>query len=220
MPGILRVGLTGGIACGRSTIGRHLRDRRGWLVLDADLVAHALTSEGGAAVERVLDAFGPGLRAREGGVDRRALGQIVFGDAGARAKLEGILHPMILGVLDADIAAFERRAGSGIVVVDAALIVETGRHRQYHRLVVAHCPLEVQRARLMSREGLTGEQAEARIRAQAPLAEKVAVADYLIDTGGTMAQTREEILRVTALLEEDLRVLPDLSPRRKGGDPC
>ncbi len=220
MPGILKVGLTGGIACGRSTIGKELRAREGWLVLDADLVAHALTSEGGAAVEQVLDAFGPALRDREGGVDRRALGRIVFGDPGARAKLEGILHPMILGVLDADIAAFERRAGSGIVVVDAALIVETGRYRQYHRLVVAHCPLDVQRARLMSREGLTVEQADARIRAQAPLAEKVAVADYLIDTGGTLARTREETLRVAALLEEDLRLLPDLPPRRKGEGPC
>src|SRR5262245_59190580 len=109
------------------------------LVLDADAVAHALLASGGGAVEAVVAAFGDGVRAGAGGVDRSALGGIVFRDAAARARLESILHPRITEALEAEAAAFEKRHGKGIVVVDAALMIETGSHTRYQRLVVAHC---------------------------------------------------------------------------------
>jgi dephospho-CoA kinase len=219
MPGILKVGLTGGIACGRSTLSRYLT-ARGMLVLDADSVAHELLARGGAAVEEVAVMFGEGVRLEGGGISRPALGKIVFQDPPARARLEAILHPRILAILDADTQAFERRRGEGIVVVDAALMVETGSFRRYHRLVVAHCSPEAQLARLMKRDGLTRESAAARIAAQAPLAKKIELADYAIGTDGGFEETKAATLRVAALLEEDLASLPHLAPRRKGIGGC
>ena len=204
MPGILKVGLTGGIACGRSTLARHLR-RPGWHVMDADLIVHGLLAEGGAAVDQVILAFGPSVGAEGGGVDRRALGRIVFRDPEARGRLEAIVHPLVYGIIDRDIAAFAARAGSGIVVVDAALMVETGSWRRYDRLVVAHCAPEIQLSRLMARDGLGEAEARARLAAQAPLPEKIALADHTIDTGGTLEETRERTLAVAARLEEELR---------------
>ncbi len=216
---MLRVGLTGGIACGRSTVGAFLKER-GILVLDADDVAHALLCEGGGAVGEVAAAFGPGVLRPGGGVDRTSLARVVFADAGARRTLEAILHPRILEVLDADVRAFESRRGEGIVVVDAALMVETGTYTRYHRLAVAHCKPEVQLRRLRLRSGLGSEEAAARVAAQAPLASKVAVADYLIDTGGSLDETKENTLRVVPLLEEDLRSLPLLKLRPRGEAAC
>jgi len=215
MAGVLKVGLTGGIACGRSAAAGFLAGP-GWLILDADKVAHALLAEGGGGVEPVVETFGAAVLREGGGIDRGTLARVVFADADARRRLERILHPLILGVIDADIASFEARAGEGIVVVDAALMVETGSYRRYHRLVVVHCPLEVQRERLVRRDRLSPQEADARIAAQAPLEAKIAVADYLIDTGGFLDRTREETMRVKRFLEEDLRALPLLAPRRPG----
>jgi len=216
VPGLLKVGLTGGIACGRTTLSRVLAARPGWLVLDADQVAHALMAEGGAAVAEIRGAFGEGVEAPGGGVDRKALGRIVFSDPGARRRLERILHPRILDIIDRDIEGFGRRVGSGVVVVDAALMVETGTHARHHRLVVAHCPRETQLSRLMARDRMSRGQAEARIAAQAPLEEKMALADYLIDTSGTLEETARATSAVADLLDEDMRSLPGLAPRRSG----
>jgi len=213
--GVLRVGLTGGIACGRTTIGGILRER-GMLILDADTVAHGLMSCRGEAVSDIAEVFGPEILSSSGEVDRAALARIVFADSDARRRLEAILHPRILETLDADAAAFEARHGSGIVVVDAALMVETGTHGRYHRLVVAHCPPDIQLARLMRRGAIGEADARARIAAQAPLEKKIAVADYLIATGGTMDETRARTLQVAALLEGDASMLPDL-PKRPNG---
>jgi dephospho-CoA kinase len=219
MAGVLRVGLTGGIACGRTTASATLRER-GMLVLDADAVVHSLLGRGGGAVEEVAAAFGPEVLAGGGGISRRALGAIVFADRDARSKLESILHPKVLSILDADTSAFERRNGTGIVVVDAALMVETGSFRRFQRLVVTHCPTEIQLERLMRRDGLSRESASARLAAQAPLASKIELADYVIRTGGSLEETRNEALRVAALLEEDLRSLPNLPARPKEHVSC
>jgi dephospho-CoA kinase len=219
LPGLLRVGLTGGIACGRSTAAGFMGGP-GWLVLDADRIGHGLVAPGGAAVEEVLSAFGRELRAPGGGVDRRALARVVFADPLSRRRLEAILHPRILEAVDAAIAEFGRSRVGGIALVDAALMVESGAYRRYQRLVVAHCPRAVQKERLMRRDGVSSEEAEARLAAQAPLAEKTALADYLIDTGGSLDRTRAEARRVAALLEEDQRALPDLPARRKEGAAC
>ncbi len=214
MAGILKVGLTGGIACGRSTAGK-LLVRPGWLLIDADEIVHALLAEGGDAAGPVIDAFGTGVRSSSGGVDRRALGEMVFSDQEARRRLESIVHPMVYGVIDADTSSFERRCGSGVVIVDAALMVETGSWKRYHRLVVAHCPPEEQLRRLMKRDHLTADEARRRIAAQQPLERKIALADYTLDTGGTLEETRRLVTDLSRLLEEDLRALPALPPRPK-----
>jgi len=218
MPGVLKVGLTGGIACGWSTLSA-VFEERGMLVLDADKVAHSLMVEGGAAVSAVAAEFGPGVISGKG-IDRPALGRIVFQDAGARARLEAILHPRILAILEAGTAAFEARRKPGIVVVDAALMVETGSWRRYQRLVVARAPRETQIERLMARDRITKDAAEARIAAQAPIEDKVALADYVIETGGSLEGTLQRTRQVAGMLEEDLSLLPDLPSRRKGGDGC
>ena len=217
MPGLLKVGLTGGIASGRTTLSRLFASLPGWLVLDADAVAHALMAEGGGAVDKISLTFGKGVRATDGGVDRRELGRIVFSDVAARRRLEAILHPMILDIIDRDMENFGRRAGSGVVVVDAALMVETGSHKRHHRLVVAHCPRAVQLARLMARDRMKRGQAEARIAAQAPIEQKMALADYLIDTGGTVAETLARAAEVAECLERDMEALPGLPVSRSGG---
>ena len=213
-PGILSVGLTGGIACGRTTVCRMLA---GWgaFVVDMDVVAHELTGPGGAAVGAVVAAFGEQTRDASGGVNRRTLGARVFSDAAARARLEAILHPMILERASALIAGFARRVERGVAITDAALLVETGGYRRYQRLVVVACDPPIQLRRLMERDGLGEGEARARIAAQAPLSEKVALADYHIDTSGTLARTEERVREVWALLVEDLESLPDLPRRRR-----
>lgn len=219
MARVLKVGLTGGIACGRSTVAGFLA-APGRLILDADEVTRQLIAARGEGVAAVAGAFGPGVVAKDGGIDRAALARIVFADAEARARLEHILHPRILARIDHEMLVFEQSGKSGIVIVDAALMVETGSWRRFQRLVVVHCPAPLQKERLMKRDGLTAPEVEARIAAQKPLEAKIALADYLIDSSGTLAETRERALRIGAMLEEDLKLLPDLPRRAEGGGPC
>lgn len=204
MDRILTVGLTGGIACGRSTLSRHLR-RPGWLVLDADSIVHDLLAPGGAAVDPVVHAFGDGVAGEDGGIDRAALGGLVFRDRTARRRLEEIIHPLVYREIDRRTEAFASERGQGIVVVDAALMIETGSYRRYDRIVVAHCPPEVQLRRVMKRDGLTEDEALRRIRAQAPLQEKIDLADYTIETSGTLEETARRTRSVAERLERDLQ---------------
>jgi len=212
-PKILSVGLTGGIACGRTTIGSILV-RLGACVVDMDQVAHKLVEPGGAAVRQVAEAFGDTYLDARGGIDRKKLGDVVFHDAAARARLEGILHPLIVLESERIIREFGAARGRGIAVTDAALLVETGGYRRYDRLVVVFCEPELQLRRLMARDSLTEMEARARIAAQAPLSKKKEMADYLVDTSGTLAETEARTHKVYAMLLEDLDRLPDLPPRR------
>ncbi|HKY32854.1 MAG TPA: dephospho-CoA kinase [Candidatus Polarisedimenticolia bacterium] len=209
---LLRVGLTGGIACGRTTVGG-IFARLGACVIDMDLIAHQLTAPGGAAVEEVAAAFGDPVRSR-GGIDRKALGAIIFSDAAARARLESILHPRITAESERLVRDFAASKARGIAIVDAALLVETGGWRRYDRLVVVACDPELQLRRLMARDNLDQAEAQARIAAQAPLAEKKLVADYVLDTSGTLAETEALAHEVYSMLVDDLDRLPDLPDRR------
>ena len=210
---ILSAGLTGGIACGRTTVCGMLA-RRGAFVVDMDVVAHELVAPEGAAVPPVVEAFGPAVLDPLGGVNRKALGARVFSDAAARARLEAILHPMILERASALIAEFARAVARGVAVTDAALLVETGGYRRYQRLIAVTCDPVLQLQRLMKRDALNESATRARIAAQAPLAEKIALADYHIDTSETLARTEERVAEVWGMLLDDLESLPDL-PRRK-----
>ncbi len=211
---ILSVGLTGGIACGRTTVG-HVFSRLGACVVDMDAVAHELTGPGGAGVGPVLEVFGEEYRDAKGGVDRGALGALVFGDAKARARLESLLHPLILEASQARIDEFAATHARGIAMTDAALLVETGGWKRYRRLIVVICDPVLQLQRLMKRDGLPEAAARARIAAQAPLEEKARLADYLIDTSGTLAESERRAHDVWALLLEDLDHLDALPDRRR-----
>ena len=213
-PRVLSVGVTGGIACGRTTVCSMLA-RLGACVVDMDLVAHQLVAPGGAAVALVAGAFGDGYLDTAGGIDRKALGGLVFHDPAARAILEEILHPLILEQTEAVIGEFAAARGRGIAVTDAALLVETGGYRRYHRLVVVACEPGLQLRRLMARDGLDESEARARIAAQLPLADKKLLADYVIDTSGTLAETESRTHEVYALLLEDLDLLPELPSRKE-----
>ncbi len=184
---MLRVGLTGGIACGKSHVLRRLA-QRGLAVLDLDAVAHDLTASGGAAFGDVVRAFGPGILDDGGSIDRRRLGAIVFADPVARARLDALVHPRVREEEQRRAQALEA-AGHAVLVSDAALLVEAGAHLRFERLVVVHCAPEEQLARLMRRDGLDEAAARSRIEAQMPIAEKRRFAHVLVDSSGTPADT-------------------------------
>ncbi len=183
------IGLTGGIACGKTTVAERLR-ARGAIVIDADQVARDVVAPGTPGLAQVVLAFGPTVLTGEGHLDRARLGATVFGDAAARRRLEGILHPLIAAE---SVRRIQAAADAPLVVYDAALLIESGRAEMFRPLVVVTADPATQRARLMRRDGLDLAAAEARIAAQMPVAEKVARADYVVMNDGDLAATDAQI---------------------------
>lgn len=183
------IGLTGGIACGKTTVANLLRDR-GATVVDADQVARDVVAPGSAGLQAVVEAFGAQVLDADGALDRTKLGAQVFNDAPARARLEGILHPLIAQESMRQLAAAR---GAPLVVYDAALLFEAGRAELFRPVVVVRVPPAVQRARLMARDGIDAAAADARIGSQMPVAEKAERADHVIDNGGTRAETEAQV---------------------------
>ena len=198
---MLEVGLTGGIACGKSAV-RHRFEDKGVPTLDADTVVHRLFEPDTAVTQELASRFGERILASDGAVDRKALGAIVFRDDSQREQLEAIVHPRVFEAIDAFFTA-ARNNDDPVAVVDAALMYETGSHERYDRIVVAYCPRDLQKQRLKSRDNLSDEQAERRISAQMPVDEKRARADFVIDTSGTMDET---LSRTDAVLEQLLKL--------------
>ncbi len=184
---MLRVGLTGGIACGKSVVLERLR-QRGLATLDLDAVAHAVMAPGGAAYDPVVAAFGRGILAPDRTIDRQALGAVVFADAGARGTLDAIVHPRVREEEARRAAQFEADRRE-LLVSDAALLVEAGVHLRFDRLVVVHCPAEEQRRRLMARDGTGEAAAVSRIDSQMPIDEKRAFGHLEVDTSGSLQDT-------------------------------
>jgi dephospho-CoA kinase len=209
---MLRVGLTGGIACGKSHVLRGLA-AAGFGTLDLDSISHEVLASDQAVVAEVVDAIGPAILAPGGGVDRKALGSVVFGDASARAQLNAILHPRIRAVEEE--RTRQLSLVSGIVVTDGALLIESGGHLRFDRLIVVHCPEAVQIERLRRRDGLTEEAARQRLGAQMETEEKRRFASFEVDTSGTHTETDRQV----AELAQDLRLVasasrPLVKPRR------
>ena len=188
---MLHVGLTGNIACGKSYASRVFAEL-GAHVIDADRIVHGLLASGTKTYDRILDAFGEGILNQDGEIDRKRLARIVFFDSDKRASLNRLVHPGVGAEILRRICELEQSSSNGIVIVDAALMVETGNHEMYHRLIVVSCDPALQVSRLMSRDGLTEKEARARIESQMPIGEKRKLADYVIDTSGTMKQTRDQ----------------------------
>jgi dephospho-CoA kinase len=196
-----RVGLTGGIATGKSYVLSQLR-ARGIPCLDADELAHGVTAAGTEATHAIAERFGPDILDAEGAVDRRKLGPIVFADPAARRDLEVIVHPAVRRAIAVGLRAFELVGDSPIAVVDIPLLFETHEQRDFARVIVTSCPEEVQLARLQAR-GLSVADAKLRLEAQMPTAEKVARADFVIDTGGSFDDTNAQIERVVSALRAE-----------------
>jgi dephospho-CoA kinase len=205
---VLRVGLTGGIASGKSLVLRGLA-AAGLHTLDLDAVAHLVTAPGGAAHREVVEAFGPGILLPDGSIDRRALGSIVFEDPGARSTLNAIVHPRVREEEARRVAAVSSRAGTAFVT-DAALLVEAGLHLRFDRLVVVYCPADLQLARLMRREGLDEAAARARLASQMPPEEKRRYGHSVIDSSGPVEETERAAAR---LAEELLELAAAPAPR-------
>ena len=205
---MLRVGLTGGIACGKSHVLGRLA-AAGLATVDLDSVAHDLLAAGGPAHAEVVAAFGPRVLGPDGGVDRKALGGLVFSDATARRRLNAILHPRVREE-EVHRVARAARGGARIVVTDAALLVESGVHLRFDRLVVVHCTKAEQLRRLALRDGIGDDAALARIDSQMPMEEKRRFAHFEIDSSGSLEATD----RSAAALAGDLRRLESTrSPR-------
>jgi dephospho-CoA kinase len=207
---VLRVGLTGGIACGKSHVLRRLADR-GCHTLDLDAVARDVTAPGSGALAEIEAAFGPGVVGEDGALDRPALAALVFGDEAARARLNAIVHPRVRAAEAAWARSVANRPGT-VGVTDAALLVEAGAHLRFDRLVVVHCAPALQLSRLRARDGLDERSARARIEAQMDVAEKRAFAHYEVDTSGSVEDTD----RLADALAEELRSLAG-RPRGSAG---
>ena len=192
----MRVGLTGGVASGKSTVAAILAGL-GAVVVDADQLAREVVRPGTPGLAAVLEAFGPDLLAGDGSLDRPALGKVVFSDEGARRRLEGILHPLIR----ARGAELEAAAPEGAVVVhDIPLLAETGQAGRFEAVLVVDVPVETQVERMVADRGMSREDALARVAAQATREERRAVATYVVENTGTLEDLRDRVAEVFAEL--------------------
>lgn len=199
---MLRVGLTGSIAVGKSYVSRVLAEL-GCHVLDADATARAVVAPGSEGLKQVVAEFGAEVLSADDTLDRAQLGRIVFADESRRARLNAILHPLIMAAQDEWLRAREAEDPRGVAVIDAALMIESGGYRRFAKLIVVHCRPEAQLERLMRREQITRAEAEQRIAAQMPQAEKMRYADFLIDTSDGFDAAR----RATEAVYQQLRAL-------------
>jgi dephospho-CoA kinase len=197
---MLRVGLTGGYASGKSTVGRYLEEL-GCHLIRADDLGHQVLAPGGEAYGAVIEAFGSVILKEDGSIDRRVLGSIVFSDPEKLALLNRLVHPHVFARQERLMEEWEARDPSGIVVVEAAIMMETGSHKRYGKLIVVHCPEEEQIRRGVDRDHTTAEQARDRLRNQMPLAAKLREADFTIDTSGSPEHTREQTRHVFLTLQ-------------------
>lgn len=188
----MRIGLTGGIASGKSTVSTILREL-GAVVIDADQLAREVVERGTPGLAAVVEAFGTDLLTADGDLDRPKMGALVFGDETQRRRLEAIVHPLVFERY----AALEAAAPvDGIVVHDIPLLVESGRAGEFDAVIVVDAPTELQIERMVRDRGWTEDEARARIAAQATREQRAAVATYLIDNTGTLEDLRQRVTEV------------------------
>ena len=192
---MLRVGLTGSIAVGKSFVTSIFSDL-GCHTLDADETAREVVLPGSPGLDAVAQSFGRDILNDDGTLNRQRLGALVFADEAKRQKLNQILHPFIIARQDEIMRDWEREDPQGIGIIDAALMIESGGYKRFDKLIVVHCRPEAQLERLMLRNGLSREEAQARIDAQMPQADKQRYADFLIDTSDGFEPTRSRTTEV------------------------
>lgn len=189
------LGLTGGIGSGKSTVARLLAER-GAVIVDADVVAREVVAPGRPAHQAVVDRFGPAVVAADGALDRRALADVVFGDAEAREDLNGIVHPAVHAAMLDRVAAAGAADPDAVVVLDVPLLAEVGRDRYpLAGVLVVDAPVDAAVARLVAGRGFTEQDARARVAAQASRDERRAIADVVLDNSGDLDHLRAEVDR-------------------------
>jgi dephospho-CoA kinase len=194
---VIKVGLTGGIGSGKSTVSRQLA-AYGAVVVDADLIARELVEPGTPGLAAVVESFGDEV-APGGVLDREALGAVVFGDTEARARLARILHPLI-GARSAELVAEAEASGAAVLVHDVPLLVENHLESMYDEVVVVDVPVEVQVARLVQSRGMAEQDARARIAAQVAREVRLAAATRVLDNSGTPAELERQVAKLWRLL--------------------
>jgi dephospho-CoA kinase len=199
---MLRVGLTGGLATGKTFVGRALADL-GCRLLSADELGHQALLPGAPAYLQAVEAFGGGILDGDGRIDRRRLGTVVFGDPRKLELLNSFVHPAVIAAEEQWMQAIRAEDPRSIAVVEAAILIETGSYRRFDKLVLTVCTDEQQIARAIKRDGLTRQEVLDRLKRQMPLEEKRKYADYVIDTSGEKDGTLAQVGR----LYGDLRSL-------------
>lgn len=192
------VGLTGGIACGKSNALRCFRCL-GAQTIDADVIAREVVEPGEPAYVKIVEEFGPSILGEERQINRMKLGGLVFSDKAALKKLNDIVHPYVLEEEERRISRLrseDTRSRSPIVVIDASLMIETGTYRKYQMIVVVYCPPAIQLQRLMRRDGISETEARQRIDSQMPTLEKIKYGNYLIETSGKLSDTYAQVKQV------------------------
>jgi dephospho-CoA kinase len=188
------VGLTGGIACGKTTVAEMFADL-GIPVIDADDLAREVVEPGTPGLQRIVDEFGKGVLDKTGRLDRKKVGDMVFADGEARATLNAIMHPLI-GAAGAEQIAAHQDDPAPFMLYEAALLVETGAYKAFSALIVVSAEESVQRLRLVARDGFTVTEANARIASQLPLKSKTSVADHVVINNGDLDRTRRQVAEV------------------------
>jgi dephospho-CoA kinase len=189
---MIKVGLTGGLASGKSFIGTEL-ERLGAHVLEADKLGHAILMPDGEAYADVVKLFGNEILSADNTIDRKKVGAIVFTDPEKLKQLNALVHPHVFNRQKQFFAEIEARDPDAVAVVEAAIMVESGSYENYDRLILAACPRDVQIARFVEREKSTVEEAESRLDKQMPLEDKRGYADFVIDTAGSRSQTLAQV---------------------------
>jgi len=189
---MLRVGLTGGLASGKTFVGHALRDL-GCYLIEADELGHQVLLPGGEAYDAVIDEFGEEILDQDRHIDRHRLGELVFGKPDLLAKLSALVHPPVAERQARTIAAIAQSDPAAIVVVEAAILVETGSYKKFDKLIVVVCTPEQQMERALKRGAYSREEVSDRLSRQLPLEEKLRVAEYVIDTSGTKENTLEQV---------------------------
>lgn len=190
----MNIGLTGGIACGKSTVAGMLA-RKGALIIDIDRIAREIVEPGQPALAAIVDKFGQAVLQEDGTLDRKKLGAIVFADPARRKELEQITHPAIRSVMKQRMQQYEADHPDRLVVVDVPLLYESRLEDYFDKVMVVYVPRDVQKRRLMARDSLSGEEAEQRLRAQMDIEEKKRRADIVIDNSGTPEETERQLDR-------------------------
>jgi dephospho-CoA kinase len=197
---MLKVGLTGGLACGKSFVGEALGEL-GCLLIRADELGHEVLAPGGEAYDGVLNEFGRDILAGDGTIDRRVLAARVFGDPDRLKRLNALVHPAVIRREEQIAADYGASRPDGIAVVEAAILIETGSYKRFDKMILVTCEEERQVERAMRREGAVEADVRARISRQMPTAEKRKFADFVIDTSGE----KEDTLRQTRAVYQELR---------------
>lgn len=202
---MIKLGLTGGYATGKSFVAEEF-ERLGCHVVYADKLGHEVLQPGGEAYAPAVELFGPSILNGNGTIDRRKLAGVVFQSDESLERLTAIVHPAVFRLEERLLAQYEAADPEGIAIVEAAILIETGRYKLFDRLILVVCDPEIQIARAMKRDSVTREQVLARLGRQLPLEAKLKYADYVVDTSGSKAETASNVREIYRTLRQSAKI--------------